>query len=150
MEPMADPTSPAIDVDQVMRGIREKVALLRAGGGAGFAEARQRFAGWARMEELIAAARRLADVGQELPAMTRTKGLKRLVAAPLAWGVLRVAQIVTRDQRAYNHAAADGLAHLHERMTGELLSLRDELEAVRAELLEVQRRLAATRSINSP
>lgn len=144
MEQMANPGSPAIDVDEVMRALRQQVQERRAAADPPFAAAHKSFAGWSRTDGLVAALHRLADVGQAVPEMTRTSGLTRLVAAPVARGFLRLAQLVTRDQRAYNHAAADALAELNERLADEIGSLRAELESVRAELRSAQRAAAAT------
>jgi len=146
---MAEPTAAAINVDEVMRSIREEVKQRQTCEGEQFAAAHKGFNAWSRMEELVAGARRLADVGKQLPAMTQTRGLKRMVATPVAWAVLRLAQLVTRDQRAFNHAATDGLAHLHQQLADELDQVRAELQEVRTQLAEAQRRAEATRSSTS-
>jgi hypothetical protein len=132
---MSDPTDQKIDVDEIMRSIREKVRQRRESQPADDSSA-----GWLRTEELIAIARRHADVGAQLPPMTRMGGLQRLLAAPLAKAILRLAQLVTRDQRAFNHATTDSLLDLHERMSNELAELRRQIAALRDERLAAQAR----------
>lgn len=61
----------------------------------------------ASVQAMLDALRLVANVGASIPEMSNLKGPLRSVATPLAKGVLRVAQLVTREQREFNHRALD-------------------------------------------
>ena len=82
------------------------------------------------LERHLEAARRSWTVGEKLPPMSRRQGLVRKVAEPAARAVLRVAQLITRDQREFNHAALGAL----EELKALVVAQQAELAALRAEV----------------
>jgi SAM-dependent methyltransferase len=113
---MLDVQNPEIEVDDIMQRIQEKVrqrhehpAAPRLGGPAAPGEA-------LGFKDLLAQARDNAQIGMNLPAMTRTQGLKRALATPVAKLFLRIAQLITRDQRVFNQAVLTALQSLHDQL----------------------------------
>src|SRR5262245_52842998 len=119
---MLEVRNPLIDVDEIMSQIQEKVRRRRAP--AALPEPARTAAlepvrpGASRalepyepdsnaMHRLIETAASSFQVGAELPPMSRTRGLKRLFAVPVAKTFLRVAQLITRDQRVFNQSVLD-------------------------------------------
>src|ERR1700737_2519203 len=107
---MLDVQNPDIKVDEIMQRIQEKVRLRRehavprqAGTGAPVPADSLIF------NQLLAQARDTAQVGVNVPPMSRTHGLKRRLAAAVAKAFLRLAQLITRDQRAFNQAVVAAL-----------------------------------------
>lgn len=145
---MLDVQNPEIKVDDIMQRIQEKVRLRREQGapplvGAGPPVPEDSSLAF---NQLLAQARDLAPVGAALPEMSRTHGLKRKIAAPVAKAFLRMAQLITRDQRAFNQAvvaALQGLLERHARETAraEELAARTAAETQRR-LDELERRVA--------
>ena len=91
---------------------------------------------WQPAEDVLARARQFAQVGAALPPMTRLSGLKRAIAGGVAKAFLRVAQLITRDQREFNLAVLEVLRSLYERSratAAQIAALRAELAAARAE-----------------
>ena len=102
---MLDVRNPEIDVDDIMRRIQEKVqATAGQPVEAPPPEASVPAQSVESLEALLARARARAQVGVSLPPMTRTRGLKRAVALRVANLFLRLAQLITRDQRDFNEA----------------------------------------------
>lgn len=139
---MLDVQNPEIDVDQLMQRIQDKVRQRRE------AAPTEQLPALAadpapdaamKLNQLIAQARDFGQVGVNVPPMFRTAGLKRLVAAPIAKLFLRLAQLITRDQRAYNDTLLAVIAALQERMAQ---------DAARAEqaAAQVSREVAAARA----
>jgi hypothetical protein len=136
---MLDVKNPEIDVEALMRRIQDKVQERRAtlppddagslpAGGAPASSA---------MEQLLARAREVAAIGADLPAMNRTRGAARMVARPIAKAFLRIAQLITRDQRAFNFAILDAVRSLHDRSNealSHLASVRSQITSLREEL----------------
>src|SRR4051812_13029300 len=116
-EIMLEANNPEIDVDALMQRIQERVqqrqAALPPEDGAPVLPGRASVASSA-MEQLLSRAREVASVGADLPAMTRTHGVTRFVARPIAKAFLRIAQLITRDQRTFNLAALDALRVLQD------------------------------------
>src|SRR5438067_8118625 len=146
-----------------MQRIQEKVrARLQSGAGAGGGASRSTFGldtalpGSTAIEEVFARAQHVADVGATVPEMSRVHGPMRVVAGGIAKAFLRVAQIITRDQRAFNHALldllrtlADQLARLRSETASfrrEAPALRREMTETRAALTDVQSKLASLRA----
>src|SRR5712671_226737 len=105
-ETMLDVQNPEINVDEIMQRIQEKVrrrgqaAPPQVGMGAPVpAESSLIF------NQLLAQARETAQVGVTVPPMSRTHGLKRRLATSVAKAFLRLAQLITRDQRTFNDTA---------------------------------------------
>ncbi|MDO8478771.1 MAG: hypothetical protein Q7W02_21745 [Candidatus Rokubacteria bacterium] len=107
-----------VTIDELMQGIREEVRLRRAQGAKHASEANP--AGQAPtpanggvVDEVLTAAQEVHGVGLSLPSMTRQQGIKRGLAIVIARLFLRVAQIITRDQRVFNNASLAALRALH-------------------------------------
>jgi SAM-dependent methyltransferase len=136
---MLDVKNPEIDVDALMQRIQEKVQERRVtvppddagplpAGGAPANSA---------MEQLLARARQVAAIGADLPAMKRTRGAARMIARPIAKAFLRISQLITRDQRAFNFAILDAVRSLHDR-SGEVLS---QLASARSQIASLREQL---------
>ncbi len=129
---MLDVQNPEIKVDEIMQRIQEKVRLRREQsappqvGSGPTVPADSSIA----FNQLIAQARDLAQVGVNLPEMSRTHGLKRMIAAPVAKAFLRVAQLITRDQRAFNNAMISALQAFDERLAHRALEIADRFDDV--------------------
>ena len=133
---MLDVRNPEIDVDDVMRRIQEKVRLAAEHPvEAPPPEASLPAQSLASLGAHLARAREHAQVGSALPAMTRTTGLKRAIATRVANLFLRLAQLITRDQRTFNQAVLATLQASLERFgqqgseTRELAARLERLEA---------------------
>ncbi|MDP1822129.1 MAG: class I SAM-dependent methyltransferase [Archangium sp.] len=63
----------------------------------------------AAIESALGTARAHWNVGQELPDMSRRRGMSRGFFRFMGKVILRVGQLVTRDQRAFNQASLDAL-----------------------------------------
>jgi SAM-dependent methyltransferase len=134
---MLDVNNPEIDVDALMQRIQEKVQDRRAAlppedGAAVFAGAASPAS--SAMEQLLSRAREVAAIGADLPAMGRTHGVARLVARPVAKAFLRIAQLITRDQRTFNLAALDALRVLQDGANQARAQAASEMAALREEL----------------
>src|SRR5712692_621913 len=102
---MLDVKNPQIRVEDIMQRIQEKVRTRRGTPPppAGWpAPVGLDLEGWQPVEETLARAQDLAQVGASVPAMTRMHGIRRALAGGVARVFLRVAQLITRDQRAFN------------------------------------------------
>jgi 2-polyprenyl-3-methyl-5-hydroxy-6-metoxy-1,4-benzoquinol methylase len=96
-----------VSVDELMRRVRQEVERRRLEG-----RIRGPFspvladdeiaASWQAINEAITAAEPSTVVGTQLPPMTQMRGWKRRLAVPAARVILRAAQLVTRDQSAFN------------------------------------------------
>jgi O-antigen chain-terminating methyltransferase len=141
---MLDVQNPEIKVDEIMQRIQEKVRLRREqpatlqGAAAGPPLPGGSSLGF---NQLLAQVRDTAQVGISVPPMSRTHGLKRLVAEPIAKAFLRVAQLITRDQRTFNQAVVAALQALMERLghdltahTAQTAARLDEMAAKHSEL----------------
>ncbi|HYZ88363.1 MAG TPA: class I SAM-dependent methyltransferase, partial [Myxococcales bacterium] len=108
---------------------------------------------WQALEDSLARAQDVAHVGAALPAMSRIHGLKRTVATGVAKAFLRIAQLITRDQRTFNLTALDASRFLYERARddaaqiaaarAEIASVREQAARLRAALSLQERRLDA-------
>jgi O-antigen chain-terminating methyltransferase len=133
-EMMLDVQNPEIKVDEIMQRIQAKVRLRReqavprpVAGSAGVPTDSLAF------NQLFAHARDAAQVGLTVPPMSRTHGLKRALAEPIAKAFLRLAQLITRDQRAFNQIVLTALQALNEqqaRSAAELAARSDSTAAV--------------------
>jgi O-antigen chain-terminating methyltransferase len=97
--------------------------------------------GYEPVDEVLARAQEVAQVGASVPAMTRMRGLKRMVAGAVARAFLRTAELITRDQRAFNLATLDIFRTLYERLRAESSVLRGDIAALRAELASARAEL---------
>lgn len=117
-------TNSEVIIDELMQGIREEVRRRRAQDAKHASEANP--AGQAPtpangnvVDEVLAAAQEVHGVGLSLPPMTRQRGIKRKLAIVIARLFLRVAQIITRDQRVFNNASLAALRALHGGLKGQ-------------------------------
>jgi glycosyltransferase involved in cell wall biosynthesis/SAM-dependent methyltransferase len=62
---------------------------------------------WIKIENKLSDAAKVSQVGEKLPGMYKLHGLKREIATFVGKIVLRVAQIITRDQRTFNSSIID-------------------------------------------
>jgi O-antigen chain-terminating methyltransferase len=118
---MLDVQNPEIRVDEIMQRIQDKVRLRREQ--ALPAQARNTAPmplltpdSWLGVDKALSRARESAQIGVALPPMSRTHGLKRAIAVVFARLFLRVAQLITRDQRVFNHAVVSALQAFFERI----------------------------------
>jgi hypothetical protein len=145
--------NPEIRVDEIMQRVQEKVRARRAphprdSADSSMSAVDHSLLGSTAVEELFAQAQQAADVGAAVPAMSRLRGPLRALAVSVAKTFLRVAQIITRDQRVFNHAALDLVRTLadHLRQTrSEVTALRRDSAAVRAELAALRAELSQIR-----
>jgi O-antigen chain-terminating methyltransferase len=72
----------------------------------------------------------VSDIGTRMPSMSTLRGLRRRLATPIARLLLRAADLVTREQRTFNHAAVASLRALEECMR----AVDERLSETRAEL----------------
>ena len=140
---MLDVKNPEIRVDEIMQRIREKVRTRSQASApaATLPPVALDLGGWEPVDGMLARAQEVAQVGAAVPAMTRMRGLKRMVAGSVARAFLRLAQVITRDQRSFNLATIDVLRTMYERSRGvaaQVGALRSEVAALRAELASVR------------
>jgi hypothetical protein len=101
------------------------------------------------IERMILRAESHWPVGTNLPAMGRLRGVLRGVMTPLAKSVLRIGQLITRDQREYNRAILNAVRALHQvmmrlgpqvteeivtRVDSNAATLQEELNSLRARI----------------
>jgi len=149
---MLDVQNPDIKVDEIMQRIQEKVRLGRK------QAAPQQVATAAPVatgpslifSHLLAQLRDTAQVGASLPPMSRIHGLKRSLATVVANAFLRMAQLITRDQRTFNQAAIAALQAVIDRLgydSAETAQRLDEFAAksaaVAQSLVDLNARLRA-------
>jgi O-antigen chain-terminating methyltransferase len=151
----------APDVDQLLRQVREEVERRRLetgfqAGGVPTPTNDHVAASWRALSDAITAAEPAVAVGDRLPPMNELHGLRRRLAVPVARVILRAAQLVTRDQSAFNYlvlglirmltnsvherlgAAFAGIGTVSERTSDALAQLR-----VLPELLDARSRAEA-------
>jgi O-antigen chain-terminating methyltransferase len=122
---MLDVKNPEIKVDDIMRRIQEKIRLrpepaaIRQEPRAAFAPGASAPDSSRMINQLLVQAQELARVGMTLPPMSRMRGLKRTLATQVAKIFLRLAQLVTRDQRAFNEAVVAALRAIFDRLSQE-------------------------------
>jgi SAM-dependent methyltransferase len=114
---MLDVQNPDIKVDEIMQRIQEKVRLRREQAAPPQAGATVPPDSSIAFNQLLAQARDLAQVGSNLPPMSKMQGVKRRIVEPMAKAFLRIAQLITRDQRAFNNSVIASLQAFDERLT---------------------------------
>jgi len=117
---------PDVGVDELLRRVRQEVerrrlqARMHKSAVPSLADD-QAAASWQAVNEAIDAAGVSSTVGERLPPMSQMRGLRRRLAVPVARVILRAAQLVTRDQSAFNRLVLDLLRMLtdtvHDRLT---------------------------------
>lgn len=144
---MLDGTNPQIRVDELMHRIQEEVRKRRKPPGSTESSGPPlslEHDDWRPLDDAFARAQRHAAVGVAVPPMSRLSGLKRAVAAQVAKGFLRIAQLITREQREFNLATLQILRALSERprdFSLHLAALRADLVATRGTIAELQARV---------
>jgi O-antigen chain-terminating methyltransferase len=77
-------------------------------------------------------------IGTQVPPMHKLRGVVRRVATPAAKALLRLAQLITRDQRDFNGSVLQALQHLRGIIAGQLdetrRTLSTEMQAMRSAL----------------
>jgi len=144
---MLDVQNPEINVDEIMQRIQEKVRRRGQAGppqvGMGApvpAESSLIF------NQLLAQARETAQVGVTVPPMSRTHGLKRRLATSVAKAFLRLAQLITRDQRTFNDTAVAALQALNERLAHNSARTAERLDELAAKDAALAQRLGEAES----
>ncbi|MBI2369338.1 MAG: hypothetical protein HYV08_03725, partial [Deltaproteobacteria bacterium] len=145
---MLDVKNPEINVDDLMERIREEARRRREWNAR--REQNSMEADWAHgveeagspvdsetIDQALTIAQQFSAVGLNLPPMTRLQGLKRKLAIPIVRLILRLAQLVTRDQRAFNAASLDMFRAMHEGLKA--LAARLEEVAAQAQRFAVAR-----------
>lgn len=119
-----------IKIDELMRDIREEVRQKR---GQKMADnvVTQGIEPYSGLDdgvigEALITAHKVHAVGENLPPMTRQSGFRRILATSVARSFLRLAQIITRDQRQFNYSVLVVLRAMHDRIR----SLHNGLAAV--------------------
>ncbi len=140
---MIEVKTPRVDAEQLLERVRTVVARRRrAVPGELIAPAPTAFSRLpgllGELERLIKKGGEYWAVGSALPPMAKTRGVVRWVATPAARTVLRVGQLITRDQRTFNQTLLEAL----ERTREALAELSQERGAMRAELQERMSELA--------
>jgi FkbM family methyltransferase len=137
-----------IKIDELMRDIREEVRQKR-GQKMAVNVVTQGIEPYSALddgviEEALATADKVHAVGENLPPMTRQTGFRRILATSVGRIFLRLAQIITRDQRQFNYSllvVLRGMRHrirgLHNR-TAALEKAGRWVQALEQRLVEVQ------------
>ena len=118
---MLDVQNPEINVEDIMRRIQDKVRQRQEAAAAQPilqavrpAESSLPAQSVETIDLHLAQAREFSQVGATLPSMSETHGLKRALAGPIAKVFLRVAQLITRDQRQFNQSILGALQALRQ------------------------------------
>ena len=135
---MPEVSKPEFDVDELMGRVKDTVRRRWPPGQPPGAPA-ARAPDWAELDRALVQAQQTQNVGATLPPMSRTSGLTRLVAAPIARGFLRLAQLITRDQRGFNQA----LVELSRALLAHARATEDRVQALEARVEEAETRSAA-------
>ena len=139
---MLDVRNPHLRVEEVMRRIQEEVRARRdprPASDCAPVPAPLEVEGWHPLDEMFARAEQHAHLGVEVPPMSRLTGLQRTFAVGVAKAFLRIAQLITRDQREFNLATLQILRSLYERsrdFEGQLAAVRAKLSALEARVAE--------------
>ncbi len=117
---------PGIEVDEDISAIRFDISqgVVAQPQGAITSDA------WRVAEEAIKQAGEVADVGATVPPMHTVKGVRRIVAQWMVSAFLRLAQVITRDQRRFNRAqinASQSLTQMVEMLDRRLTDVSNEL-----------------------
>jgi FkbM family methyltransferase len=134
-----------IEIDELMRGIREEVRQKREQQ-AGLNAVRLGVEAMSPLddhviEESLLKADKVHAVGENLPPMTRQTGFRRLLATSVGRIFLRLAQIITRDQRQFNYSLLVVLRDMHDRIRllhNSAAALEKRAYALQQRLEEVQ------------
>jgi 2-polyprenyl-3-methyl-5-hydroxy-6-metoxy-1,4-benzoquinol methylase len=124
-----------VDVDELLRRVRQEVeqrrlgARMRDGGALPIAD-EEVAAAWKAVHEAITAAEPSSAVGMRLPPMSQQQGLRRRVAVPVARLFLRAAQLVTRDQSAFNRLVLELVRMLADTVRDGLAAGAGKIEAL--------------------
>lgn len=140
-------SDPEYDVDRLMERVQAE-ARSRSGSAKG-ARSTVRAAssqGWAALDRELARAQETQNVGGALPPMSRLTGLRRLAAMQLAKGFLRLAQLITRDQRDFNQA----MVEVSRQLAARARETSGRLEELEARMLALEARSAAPEARREP
>lgn len=124
-----------VDVDELLRRVRQEVEQRRLGartrdGGVPPIADEEVAAAWKAVHEAITAAEPSSAVGMRLPPMSQQQGLRRRVAVPVARLFLRAAQLVTRDQSAFNRLVLELVRMLADTVRDGLAASTGKIESL--------------------
>jgi 2-polyprenyl-3-methyl-5-hydroxy-6-metoxy-1,4-benzoquinol methylase len=124
-----------LSVDELMRRVRQEVERRQLETRMHDTASPPRVDGdvavsWQAMNEAITAAEPAAAVGMRLPPMTQMRGWRRRLAIPVARLILRLAQLVTREQAQFNQLVLDLLRMLTSSVHDRLASVYGKLDAL--------------------
>lgn len=122
---MNDRQVPEVDLDELMEKIRAEVLSRKAGTTGECSQPQETpISGssakhpismkWNQVENAISMAEQVSQVGAQLPGMHTFKGWTRRIALFAAKIYLRVSQVITRDQRAFNGSVLAAVNSLQE------------------------------------
>jgi SAM-dependent methyltransferase len=135
-----------IDAEALLARVRETMKHSVAGPSGLSAPVASGRAVSARLQELDRALARASEswaVGTRVPPMHKLKGLFRMVATPAAKAILRMAELVTRDQRDFNEAMLHALRQARETLAGQGPAIGEQVtEQVQRRFDELQRTVA--------
>lgn len=108
---------PEINVDELMERIRAEVKRRRAEVNTPLQDVYQNtqlsrgnnIDKWVQVESALDNAEQVSQVGMKLPGMYTFRGWKRKIATYVGKVVLRIAQIITRDQRTFNSSIINAI-----------------------------------------
>lgn len=128
-------TDSQLDVDELLQRVRQEVERRRLagrmhGGAPPAVVEEETAASWHALNEAIGAAESSTTVGMRLPPMTQMRGLRRRVAVPVGRLILRAAQLVTRDQSAFNRLILELVHMLTDTVRDTLTSVSEKVEAL--------------------
>jgi FkbM family methyltransferase len=114
--------TPETQIDELMRGIREELRQKRGqkvdlNVAPSVVEANTAL-DKSVIDEALIRADKVHAIGENLPPMTKQSGVRRLLAMITARSFLRIAQIITRDQRQFNYSLLVVLRAMHDRLRG--------------------------------
>ncbi|NPV74723.1 MAG: hypothetical protein HPY89_13325, partial [Pelotomaculum sp.] len=116
---------PNVDLDELMERIRSEILRRKADTSVANTASPDSFsidrpvynpsAGkWSQVENALFMAKQVSQVGTRLPAMHTFRGWKRKIAQFVGKIYLRVSQVITRDQRAFNESILVAVYSLQE------------------------------------
>jgi O-antigen chain-terminating methyltransferase len=130
-EPLLQVEDKQIDAEALLARVREKVKNAGTGPlvqAAPVASGRALSGTLQEIDRALARASERWAVGAHVPPMHNLKGLLRKLATPAAKGVLRMAQLITRDQRDFNEAVLHAIRQVRALLPAQLEELKRTLE----------------------
>jgi SAM-dependent methyltransferase len=129
-EPLLQVEDKQIDAEALLARVKETVKSAGTGPLAHAAPVASGRAFSGTLQEIDRALARASEhwaVGAHVPPMHNLKGLLRKLATPAAKGMLRMAQLITRDQRDFNEAVLHAIRQVREVLPAQLGELKRTL-----------------------